>query len=234
MIRRIAIIPARGGSKRIPNKNIREFCGRPMVAYVLDAARSSGLFDKIHVSTDSNKIAKVVKSLGFPVDFMRPQFLADDHAPIMPVLKYVLEQYSIVNCAFDEVWLLMACSPNISDQHLLNASSLLQSLTPGLSLVSISEYPVPIEWAFSRSPSGKLQAIQPGMYTRRSQDFEARYYDTGTFAVFSSSTVLESSGANSNTQYAGYVLPKGTAIDIDTESDWAMAEALHKASGEER
>ena len=90
MVKRIAIIPARGGSKRIPNKNIRDFCGKPMISYALEAARDSALFDCIHVSTDSKKIAEATQKEGFDVDFMRTAELSDDHTPTMPVLKYVL------------------------------------------------------------------------------------------------------------------------------------------------
>jgi N-acylneuraminate cytidylyltransferase len=226
MTNRIAIIPARGGSKRIPNKNVRDFCGRPMVAHVLDAARDSGLFHKIHVSTDSNQVAAVVDSLGFVVDFMRPSELADDHTPIMPVLKFVLEQYADRGLKFDQVWLLMACAPNLASDDLRQASGMLEKASPRTSLVSISEYPVPIEWAFARNPSGLLEALQPGMFARRSQDIEPRYYDTGTFAVFSADTVLRSQGASSDSEYLGFVLPKGSAVDIDTETDWSAAEAL--------
>ena len=85
-MKRIAIIPARGGSKRIPDKNIREFCGRPMISYALQTAKESKLFDVIHVSTDSERTAQIVTQLGFSVDFMRPMELADDQVPIMPVL----------------------------------------------------------------------------------------------------------------------------------------------------
>ena len=229
MTRRIAIIPARSGSKRIPNKNIRDFCGRPMVKYVLDAAKKSGLFSKIHVSTESVQIADLVGDLGFPVDFLRSQDLADDHTPIMPVLKYVIREYDSLGLNFDEVWLLMACSPNMEADDLINASLLMNGVTTSTSLVSISEYPAPIEWAFSREPSGHLRSVQPGMFAHRSQDIEPRFYDTGTFAIFSSKTVMDSNGVNTETQYIGYILPKGSAIDIDTEIDWVAAEAIYKA-----
>ena len=102
-MKRIAIIPARGGSKRIPRKNIKNLCGKPIIAYVLDAVKESNLFDVIHVSTDSNEIATVVKNLGFSVDFMRAQKLSDDHTPIMPVLKWVLEQYKDRDVDFETI-----------------------------------------------------------------------------------------------------------------------------------
>ena len=123
MVKRIAIIPARGGSKRIPNKNIRDFCGKPMISYALEAARDSALFDCIHVSTDSKKIAEATQKEGFDVDFMRTAELSDDHTPIMPVLKYVLEQYIDRGKYFDEVVLIMACAPLIDANDLISSSS---------------------------------------------------------------------------------------------------------------
>ena len=93
MKKRIAIIPARGNSKRIPKKNIRNFCGKPMISYPLEAIQKSNLFDVIHVSTDSNQICEKVEKLGFPIDFLRPAELADDYTPIMPVLKHVCYEY---------------------------------------------------------------------------------------------------------------------------------------------
>ena len=92
--RRLAIIPARGGSKRIRHKNTRNFCGKPMIAHILDAAKESNLFEKVHVSTDSSGIADAVRDLGHKIDFMRPAELADDQTPIMPVLKYVTQTYA--------------------------------------------------------------------------------------------------------------------------------------------
>ena len=116
--RRLAIIPARGGSKRIADKNIRAFCGRPMIAHILDTARASGLFEVIHVSTESPRIASVVEALGFEVHFPRPiAQLADDKTPLMPVLRYVTETFQSRGQTFDEVWLLMACAPLIEAER---------------------------------------------------------------------------------------------------------------------
>lgn len=230
MVNRIAIIPARGGSKRIPNKNIRDFCGQPMISYALAAAKESGLFSKIHVSTESHQIANLVNQLDFQVDFLRPSELADDHTPLMPVLKFVIEEFTKIGLDFDEVWLLMACSPNMRADDLYKASLLMNGVSSNTSLVSISEYPVPIEWAFVREPTGRLIPKQPGMFKFRSQDLEPSFYDTGTFAVFSRATVMSSNGAESNAKYIGYILPKGSAVDIDTEMDWIAAEAIYKAN----
>jgi pseudaminic acid cytidylyltransferase len=124
-------------------KNIRDFCGKPIISYILDAAKESQLFDKIHVSTDSPEILKVIENLGYETDFMRQQELADNYTLIMPVLKFVIEQFRKTGKAFDEVWLLMPCAPQISAHDLCNAVEL--QLRKSGALQCIVEYPVPIE-----------------------------------------------------------------------------------------
>lgn len=227
-MKRLAIIPARGGSKRIPHKNIRNFCGKPMIGYVLEEAKTSGLFETIHVSTESSTISKTVADLGFPVDFGRPESLADDHTPIMPVLKYVLEEYVKRGQEFDQVWLLMACAPLINAKDLVEAEKLFVQSGERRPLLAVSEFQAPIEWAFSRTPDGRLVPVQPGMFAVRSQDLEKKYYDAGSFAVFPASIVQFSEGEGSDANFIGYALPKGTAIDIDDEHDWALAEAMYR------
>ncbi len=227
-MKRLAVIPARGGSKRIPNKNIREFCGKPMIAHVLEAARASRLFDVIHVSTESTAIGDVVSGLGFAAEFARPMALADDHTPIMPVLKFVADEYAKRGRHFDQIWLLMACAPLVEAGDLVEAEKLF-SLAGGRDpLLAVSEYQAPIEWAFNRKPDGRLEPVQPGMFAVRSQDLGKKYFDAGSFAAFPAATVRASEGAGSDSGFIGYALPKGTAVDIDDEQDWALAEAIFR------
>lgn len=227
-MKRLAIVPARGGSKRIPNKNIRDFCGQPMITHVLGAARASGLFSKVHVSTESENIRDVAAQFGFAPDFPRPAELADDHTPIMPVLRHTAQEYAKRGEHFDEVWLLMACAPLIDAKDLVSAATLFQQAGSEQPLLAVSEYPAPIEWAFSRGEDGTLTPVQAGMFAVSSQDLEKRYFDAGSFAVFPSMRVLESEGAGSDSGFIGYPLPKGTAIDIDDEQDWRLAEAIYR------
>ncbi len=229
--RRIAVVPARGGSKRIPNKNIRSFCGVPMIGHILSAARDSGLFEVIHVSTDSEEIKSTAENLGFPVDFMRPRELADDMTPIMPVLKHAADTYAERGRAFDQVWLLMACAPLTRADDLKNAAALFEKGGSREPVLAVSEFPVPIEWAFSRDEAGRLAPVQEGMFAIRSQDLKKKYFDAGSFAVFPAERVLSSAGAGSDSGFIGYVLPKGRAIDIDDEDDWRLAEALRAGAG---
>ena len=227
-MKRLAIIPARGGSKRIPNKNIRDFCGQPMIAYVLNAARDSDLFTTVHVSTDSESICDVVTQCGFPPDFPRPAKLADDHTPIMPVLHHAAQEYLKRGENFDEIWLLMACAPLIDAKDLVSAAALFQRAGSEQPLIAVSEYPAPIEWAFNLGENGELTPVQAGMFAVRSQDLAKRYFDAGCFAVFPASRVLASRDAGSDSGFMGYVLPKGTTIDIDDEQDWQLAEAIYR------
>lgn len=226
-MKRLAIVPARGGSKRIPNKNIRDFCGRPMITHVLGAARDSDLFSVIHVSTESESIRAVAADFGLPPDFPRPDELAGDHTPIMPVLRFVAEEYAKRGEHFDEIWLLMACAPLVDAQDLEKAATQFREAGSRQPLLAVSEYPAPIEWAFSRGANGALTPVQAGMFAVRSQDLERRYFDAGSFAVFPAACVLESRGAGSDSGFIGYALPKGTAIDIDDEQDWQLAEAIY-------
>jgi pseudaminic acid cytidylyltransferase len=226
MTRRLAVVPARGGSKRIPDKNIKEFAGHPMMAHILHAARESRLFDVIHVTTESPRIAAVTENLGFKVHFMRPTELADDQTPLMPVLRYVTETFAVRGETFDEVWLLMACAPLIEAEDLIGAASLYAETGGQWAVLSVIPYPVPIEWAFERDAGGRLRPTQPGKFAIRSQDLCMKYYDAGTFCGFPVRRVLKSTGAGDDTGFVGYVLPRHKAIDIDTQEDWQFAEIL--------
>ena len=230
MARRIAIIPARGGSKRIPNKNIRDFCGKPMISYALETARDSALFDCIHVSTDSKKIAEATLKEGFDVDFMRTAELSDDHTPIMPVLKYVLEQYIDRGKYFDEVVLIMACAPLIDANDLISASKVMNQYNGTKQVLAIAPFPVPVEWAFKFNDDGSLVPEQPGMFSVRSQDLGVKYYDAGIFCFMPVEHILSTDGAGSDDAYVGYKLPKSKAVDIDDQDDWLFAEALYRGT----
>ncbi len=223
---RLAIIPARGGSKRIPDKNIRDFCGHPMIGHILRAASSSKLFETIHVSTESARIANVVKNLGFPPDFPRPDELADDHTPLMPVLRFVVETYAALGKTYDEVWLLMACAPLIEAGDLAGAAEFFSSQQMRRSVMSVTPFPVPVEWAFRRREDGRLDPLDAGMMAVRSQDIAPAYYDTGSFYIHPAQSVLDSTGAGDYSGYVGYLLPRYKAIDIDTQEDLQLAEFL--------
>jgi len=200
-----------------------------MIAHVLSATASCNLFDKIHVSTDSHEIAKTTSSLGFEIDFMRPPHLADDHTPIMPVLKYVLEEYLGRGAEFDCVALLMACAPMITPDDLCGAAALFDEHHGKQAVMGVAEYPCPVEWAFRREPNGVLAPIQPGMFSVRSQDLATAYYDAGQFSFMPSERVLASVGAGSDEDFLGYPIQRHQAIDIDTLEDWRFAELVFRS-----
>lgn len=228
-MKRLAIIPARGGSKRIKNKNIKDFCGKPIIKYTINAAIESKLFDKIHVSTESNLIKEVVEKCGLSVDFMRPNELSDDFTVLMPVISFVLETYKKQNIIFDEIWILMACAPLIEASDLISASEVysaqnIKSIKP---LLAIAEYPVPIEWSFLKDTNNNLHPRFEGKFKVRSQDLSKSYYDTGTFAVFPNQLILNSKKEGSDKFFIGYQLSRYKAVDIDTQEDWNFAEDLY-------
>jgi N-acylneuraminate cytidylyltransferase len=211
----------------VPNKNVRDFCGTPMIGHVLRTARESGLFDVIHVSTDSEAVRDIVTALGHAPDFPRPPELADDHTPLMPVLRFVVDVYGARGRRFDEVWLLMACAPLLEPDDLRGAAELFRG--NAIPLLSVAEYPSPVEWAFSRDAAGILRPVQPGMFAVRSQDLGKKYFDAGVFAAYRSDAITSSTGAGSDAGFMGYVLPRDRAVDIDDEADWKLAERMYRA-----
>ena len=227
-MRRIAIIPARGGSKRIPQKNIKIFCGKPMISYPIQALKESNLFNKIHVSTDEERVIDVVNQLGLEVDFFRPINLSDDYTPIMPVIKYVIEEYRKMNQIFDEVWVILPCSPLLNTKDLVNASINFQQLNSSNPLMAVTEYPVPIEWAFETNEKGVLKPLNKGDFAIRSQDLKKKYYDAGMFYIYPQEFVLNSDHFGTDENIIPYFLSKGNAIDIDDQEDWDYAEKLFK------
>ena len=223
---RIAIIPARGGSKRIPDKNIVEFCGLPLIGHSLRAARQSGLFDVIHVSTESARIAEVAASLGFAVDFMRDPALSDDHTPLLPVMRWVVEQYAACGKRFASVCLLMPTAPLIEGDDLKRASELFEAHAGVRTVMAVARLPVPVEWAFRMSDDGRLTPCQPGMDSVRSQDLAPAYYDSGTFVFLSEADVRN--GRIDDKSLIGHVLPRHKAVDIDDMEDLDLARVIYR------
>lgn len=223
--KRLAVIPARGGSKRIEKKNIKLFCGKPIIQYSLDYADDSGIFDKIHVSTDCPEIARVSTSLGFAPEFMRPDGLADDHATLFDVLVNVNETFLNKGETYEEVWLITACSPLIESGDLVNAS---MNFTGDPPMIAVSEMPVPPQWSYVRDKDGLLTFLNPEAYALRSQDLPQCYYDTGSFAVFSQDHLK--AGSFSANGVRPHFLPRHRAMDIDNLADWYLAEALFTAT----
>lgn len=227
---RLAVIPARGGSKRIPKKNIAHFCGKPMIAYALEAAVNSGMFDKIHVSTDSEEICRIVEKLGFPVDFMRDPALADDFTGLVPVLRWVVDQYRCWGENYDEICCIWPNAPLLRSQDIVEAFDIFTRHEARHPLLVVAKFPVPVEWAFRRSEDGLMTAVFPESLTRRSQDLQHAYYECGPFTIWNPSHLASDNPLTG--QVLSYVLPAERAVDIDTPEDLAYAERLFRLSCE--
>jgi pseudaminic acid cytidylyltransferase len=225
--RYLALLPARGGSKRIPQKNIMDFQGQPMLSYPLRAAHASGLFDLIHVSTDDGDVKRIAEELGADVSFKRPAALADDNTGILPVAKWVLEAFAEVGQNFDAVVILFPCSPLLSARDLRAAVKVFEDFDGKRNLLSVGRNPVPAEWLYRRDEHGALTPLNPGGAFIRGQDLPEAYYETGTFTVFSTAYLLSGIQLADDTNYISYELPAWKAIDIDVLSDWAKAEVAY-------
>jgi len=226
MINRLAIIPARSGSKRIKNKNIKNFYGKPIIFYAIDALKKSNLFSKIYVSTDSNKIRNIVNKKNLNIKKLRPKKFATDNSPTMQVLKYELNRMLKDNENYDEVWLISACNPFLQPEDLKKAAKIF-SKKKSLSLITVTEYPAPIEWAFEIK-NKKLKPIQKNMFKVRSNKLTQKYYDCDSFAIFKTSEIYNSSKFGTNTKFTPYILNREIAVDIDNLSDWKYAKTLYK------
>jgi len=226
---RIAVIPARGGSKRIPKKNITSFCGKPMIAYALEAVTNSGMFDKIHVSTDSEEICKVVEDLGFSVDFMRDPVLADDVTGLTTVLHWVVEQYRLRNEVYDQICCVMPTAPLLQSQDIVAAFEIFNQYESQYPLLVVAKFPEPVEWAFRRDKIGLMTAISPDGLKKRSQDLSNAYYECGPFTIWSREHMQKTNWMEGT--LLSYVLPPERAIDIDTQEDLIFAERLFRLGG---
>lgn len=199
------------------------------MSYPLAAARESKLFDRIHISTEDAQIQRVAESLGFEIDFPRPLELAGDHTPLMPVVKWVTSRYRERGQEFETVCVLLPCAPLITAADLVVAHQSFERHAPRKPLMSVSRYPVPVEWAYSRAEDGSLTPVDPKALALRSQDLEVRYHDAGQFYFFDASH-LAGDLADSNAEFASYVVPRSRSVDIDDEEDLAVASTLFRGA----
>ena len=223
----LGIVPARGGSKRIPRKNIALVNGRPMIANILDAARDSKIFDKIHVSTDSDEIASVVADLGFKPHFMRDPSLADDYTPLYPVLRWVVGEFSRRGERFDTIFLLMPSAVLVEPADLIRGLEAFNRNGKKNPLMVMAPYPAPIEWAFNVEKEGILSPVSPEYLEKRSQDLVQKYYDAGLFDIYSSKHLAKGDSVSDH-QFISIKIAPYKAIDIDTQEDLILAETLSR------
>lgn len=222
---KLAVIPARGGSKRIPKKNLKDFYGRPIIANSILACLGSGIFDDVVVSTDDEEIAEISRSFGAKTPFMRPAELSDDYTPTVPVIKHAIETMQELRGQTAEVvCCLYAIAPFVTAQMLQEAHQLFQSEKPKGFVCAATEFSFPPQRGFTLSDGG-MKIFEEGAYWKRSQDLEKVYHEAGTFWFGSPKAYLDELPFVSEISVP-YMIPNYLVQDIDTLEDWARAELL--------
>ena len=215
----LAVIPARGGSKRIPRKNIRPFAGRPLIAWTIDTCLRSGLFDEVVVSTDDDEIAQAAHEAGAQVPYTRPPELADDHATTADVMSHAAAQApagtALICCVYPAAVLVSAGDLARGRDVLLSSPDLGYA-------ASVVRYGHPIQRALALDEDGRIELLAPELASTRTQDLEPRFHDAGQFYWGRTEAWLARSPMFASA--VGIELPSWRAIDIDTEDDWTRAE----------
>lgn len=224
-MKRLAIIPVRMGSKRLPKKNIREFFGKPLFLYSIDNARESGLFDEIHVSTESDLVISLSEQHGLHVPFKRAGHLASDTAQLQQVCEYVLEEYEKKGRLFDSFCILWATAPLRKPQDIVEAYKL---LTPEVeAVVSVTDYDLPVFCAQRIEENGDLDPVFPEMLRLPGNKMPRVVCDNGNLCWVKKEAFWEHrTWLPPKTK--GYWIPKHRSVDIDNEDDWMLAEYCYK------
>ena len=220
------MIPARGGSKRIPRKNLRAFAGKPMITWSIAAAREAACFDRIVVSTDDPEIAEVARSAGAEVPFMRDARLANDHTPTIPVVADAIVRLNI--SADIAVCCLYATAPFVQTKDLLQGLALLEQGATDY-VLSVTSFDFPIQRALRRAPSGQVEMFDSGNFEKRSQDLEEAWHDAGQFYWARAGVWTDPDAGLYRSTTHGLALPRHRVQDIDSEEDWKRAEAMMAA-----
>lgn len=224
--KKLAIIPARGGSKRIERKNVKLFRGIPIIAYSILAALKSGCFDEVMVSTDDEEIAETAREYGASVPFMRSARTSDDYATTADVISEVLEEYRKSGREFDALACIYATAPFVTPERLQEGASILDS-GRGQAAFTCVEYSYPIQRSLKIGSAGRIAMKYPEYANARSQDLEKSYHDAGQF-YFSTIKQFESSGSLWGPDTMPIILPELEVQDLDTLTDWRLAEIKYE------
>lgn len=224
---RIAIIPARGGSKRIPRKNIKPFSGKPMIGFAIEAALACEAIDRVIVSTDDAEIEDVAREFGAELPFRRPAELADDITPTVPVIAHAITACREQGWDVTHACCIYPGVPFSRTSDLDDALALLEEHEGVGYTFPVTGFPSPIQRALRRAEDGKVAPFDPAHVGTRTQDLEPGYFDAGQFYWAKADTWL--SGANIHANGRAIVLPEWRVVDIDTPEDWDRAEILHRA-----
>lgn len=222
----IAIITARGGSKRIPKKNIRDFCGKPIIAYSIKAALESGVFSEVMVSTDSEEIAEIARRYGASVPFMRSEKTSDDYATTADVLVEVLERYKERGQEFEYMCCIYPTAPFVTAEKLRDAMRIMQENEP-VQVMPVVAFSYPPQRSYVIDDNGLIKYKYPEYIAARSQDLEKYYHDAGQFNIYHVEQYLTCNG-----KIADGVIPIIVSDlevqDIDSEDDWKIAELKYQ------
>lgn len=221
----VAIITARGGSKRIPKKNIKEFCGKPIIAYSIRAALDSGIFDEVMVSTDSEEIAEIARAYGAKVPFMRSAKTSDDFATTADVLMEVLERYQEMGRTFDVMSCIYPTAPFVTPQKLQSAYDTLtkEQAVMAMPVVAFS-YPPQRSYVLN---GNMLEMKWKENYNKRSQDLEKMYHDAGQFYMYQVESYVRLKG-QIDQSIVPVIVDEMEVQDIDNETDWKLAEQKYR------
>lgn len=221
------MIPARGGSKRLPRKNIRDFCGKPMIAWSIEAAKASSCFDKIVVSTDDQEIANIARQWGAEVPFIRPEELSDDYTGTLPVVCHAIQALEKTGNKLTDICCLYATAPFVLPQDLEKGLDMLSSSGSEYA-IAVTSFPFPIQRALRINEARRISMINQSAFSARSQDLEELYHDAGQFYWGTRSSWL-SMVPSFLADTVPVLLPRHRVQDIDTPEDWHRAEWLFKA-----
>ena len=223
---RIAIIPARGGSKRISRKNVKNFCGKPMIAWSIEAAEASGCFDKILVSTDDREIGNIAEEYGAEVPFMRPAELSDDFTGTISVIRHAIKWIQVHVGAVEYACCIYATAPFVAPQDLLKGWDLISQQSIDYAF-SVTSYSFPIQRAIRIAENGTIAMFNPDHFATRSQDLEDAWHDAGQF-YWGTAEAWCRERAIFGERSVPVLLPRHRVQDIDTAEDWVRAEWLFR------
>ena len=223
----VAVIPARAGSMRIPNKNIKLFAGRPVIAYSIEAAQCAGIFDRILVSTDSETIARIAMQCGAEVPFLRPAELADDHTPTAPVVAHTLHWLTASGSPAEYVCCIYATAPFVRPEYVIEGYRLLTEHKVS-SVFSVAPFPFPIFRALQIAEDGHMAMCWPEYELTRSNDLPVTYHDAGQFYWLACDAFLQDKKMYGRDALP-VMVPRYLVQDIDTPEDWETAEHMFHA-----
>ena len=226
MNERLAIITARGGSKRIPKKNIKKFCGMPIIAYVIKTALKSEIFNEVMVSTDSQEIADIACKYGATVPFMRSKKNSDDFATTEDVVIEVVNEYHKLGKEYDIVCCLYPTAPFITTDIIKKSVNIMEKKMPTV-VIPLVQFSYPPQRCFVIDEQGYAKFKHPEFVKTRSQDLEKEYHDAGQFYVYNVKKLFEKNGVIED-DFIPIILPEMNVQDIDTLADWEMAEIKYK------